>query len=94
MPRMVATFTGKDVAANPPIVGRDVFSRVLFGAWRRPTIAVTMPLRWMKSICRRKTEGSSLSKPTMNPPMTSMPALVIRSMASEKISAQLRTTNL
>jgi len=33
-----------------------------------PTMAVTMPLSWIKWICFSKITGGSLSKPTMNPP--------------------------
>ena len=39
-----------------------------------PTIAVTMPLFWIKSICRWKIDGASLSKPTIKPPITCNPA--------------------
>ena len=38
-----------------------------------PTIAVTTPERWMNSNWRLKMSVLSLSKPTMNPPMTSSP---------------------
>ena len=37
-------------------------------------MAVTTPASWMNLICRSKMFGLSLSKPTMKPPITSMPA--------------------
>ncbi len=52
-------------------------SRVPGAAWRIPTIAVTIPLFLMKSICRWKVECESLSNPTIKPPITSKPARCI-----------------
>ena len=42
-------------------------------AWRRPTIAIGMALSWMNSTCRSNTSSGSLSNPTMNPAITSIP---------------------
>ena len=64
---------GQADAGGPAACSRS-YSRVPGGACSRPTMAVTMPLRWMKSICRWKIEGLSLSKPTMKPPCTCRPA--------------------
>ena len=47
------------------------YSRVPAGRLcNRPTMAVTIPLFWIKSICRWKMEGVSLSNPMIKPPWT------------------------
>ena len=55
----------------------------------KPTIAVTTPDCWMKSNWRLKMSFVSLSKPTMKPPMTSMPARWMVRTASPRSSIEL-----
>ena len=47
-------------------------------------MAVTMPLDWMKSICRWKMVGASESKPRIKPPWTWMPAAWMRPTSASR----------
>ena len=59
---------------NLPSSRSLLWSFVPRGAFNNPTIAVTIPLSWMKFVSESKIVWGSLSNPTMNPPWTSRPA--------------------
>jgi len=72
------------IPQQSPFTVKSLVSLVPWRAVSIPTMAVTMPLSWMKRICRSKMDGGSLSKPTMNPAWTCRPACWIRRTQSRR----------